>query len=170
MFMGFWKSVILSAVALIVFNLNGCTCGRKSPPAESTTTAPQSEAMPDPNKAPDYSGITVNRVLTTDLAPGKGAEAKVGSVVTGTYKMWVYAPKELGNKGKAVGESSKDGSSFEIGKGEVVKGFEEGVIGMKAGGKRSIIIPVELGYGEGGNDRVPPNSILLVEFELTKVK
>lgn len=167
--MGFWKSVILSAVALIVFNLNGCTCGRNQP-AEPTTTAPQSEATPDPNKAPDYSGITVNRVLSTDIEQGQGAEVKVGSVATGTYKMWVYAPKELGNKGKVISESSKNGSTFEIGKGEVVKGFEEGVIGMKAGGKRSIVIPVELGYGKDGNDRVPPNSILLVEFELKKVK
>lgn len=158
--------VIGCALALA---LNGCTCNRNKA-QEGETPAAQAEATPEPFVAPDYSKITVNRILTTEVAQGKGTEAKEGSKVSGHYGMWVYAPKELANKGRKVG-GTEDGDkfSFTIGKGEVIKGFEQGVIGMKIGGKRSIVIPIELAYGEKGNDTVPPNSIILVEFELTDV-
>lgn len=159
---------LFAAIGLSVLTLNGCTCSRNQPAPESETSA---QATPDPNKAPDYSGITVARVLTTDMTPGKGAVAKENSTITGHYTMWVYAPKELGNKGKRI-SGTEEGKpfSFTVGKGDVVKGFEQGVIGMKEGGKRSMVIPIELGYGPEGTKEVPANSILLVEFELVKVQ
>src|SRR4051794_32037840 len=74
--MKFSKSLILFAIGLAVFNLNGCTCNRQQATEQA---GPETAATPDENKAPDYSGITVNRVLNTEVTPGKGGEAKQGS-------------------------------------------------------------------------------------------
>jgi FKBP-type peptidyl-prolyl cis-trans isomerase FkpA len=164
-----WARLLI--LGCLILSFTSCTCSRN----ESTDGAPQTTGtpVPDPNKAPDYSGITVEQVITQDIEPGKGAEAKQGSTVSGFYGMWVYAPALLPNKGKFIAGTPEDGNemyTFTIGKGEVVKGWEQGVVGMKAGGKRSILVPISLAYGDKGTDKVPPGSILLIEFEATQVK
>lgn len=84
--------------------------------------------------------------------------------------MWIYAPRNLGNKGRQlIGQGGAQPVEFTIGKGEVIRGLEQGIIGMKAGGRRSLIIPIEMGFGAQGTQDVPPNAILLAEFELLKV-
>lgn len=163
----------LFVLSLIVLSLTDCTCSRKQAPVSETQTGSTATPTPDPNKAPDYSGITVEQVITKDLEVGKGDEVKNGAKVSGHYGMWVYAPAMLGNKGKFISGTDKEKKelfAFEVGKGDVVKGWEQGVVGMRPGGKRQIIVPVSLGYGEKGTDDVPPGSILLVEFELVKAK
>lgn len=156
----------------LIPSLASCTCSRKgaqSGGGQQIAGTP----IPDPNKAPDYTGVSVEQVITNDIKVGKGGQAKQGSKVFGYYGMWVYAPAMLANKGKFISgtaDDKKEMHSFEIGKGEVVKGWEQGVIGMRAGGKRSIIVPISLAYGDEGTDKVPPASILLIEFELAKVK
>lgn len=163
-------SLLVLGCSMALF-LNGCTCNRNQSEDESNTQTAAPEATPEPFAAPDYSKITVNRVLTTDLETGTGAVVKDGSKITGEYGMWVYAPAQIGNKGRRVGGTEGDETyTFTVGKGEVIKGFEQGVIGMKVGGKRSMVIPIELAYGEKGTDEVPPGSIILVEFELTDVE
>ncbi len=163
-----WARLFIMGCLFLSFT--GCTCSREG---AQQGVVPQPAATPDPNKAPDYSGITVEQVIIKDIEVGKGGEAKEGSKVSGYYGMWVYAPAMLANKGKFISgtpEDRKEAFSFEIGKGEVVKGWEQGVIGMRIGGKRSIIVPVALAHGDEGTDKVPPGSILLIEFELSKVK
>ena len=133
-----------------------------------------SEKQVEPQKpaGPDYTGITVNKVIAYDKekpAKGKvkGDEVKEGSTVTCNYGMWIYDPKALGNRGAEI-SSGKD-FTFQVGKGEVIKGFEQGVVGMHVGGSRTLVIPAELAYGDAGNDKVPPKMIVQVEVQVTKI-
>ena len=102
-----------------------------------------------------------------DLRKGTGEEAKKGSFVFVHYTGWFT---ETGKKF----DSSKDRNtpfSFRLGNKEVIKGWDEGVAGMKVGGKRKLIVPAELGYGkEGRGVEIPPNAELTFEVELLRVK
>ncbi len=104
-----------------------------------------------------------------DTVVGEGAEAKAGQRVTVHYTGWLY---KKGNKGKKF-DSSKDRGDpfrFALGGGEVIRGWDEGVQGMKVGGTRMLVIPSELGYGpRGAGGVIPPNATLLFEVELLAV-
>ena len=105
-----------------------------------------------------------------DVLVGTGAEAKHGQNVSVHYTGWIYKDGKKGNKF----DSSVDRGepfSFGLGMGEVIKGWDEGVAGMKLGGKRTLIIPPELGYGAGGYPPViPANATLMFDVELLGVK
>lgn len=99
-----------------------------------------------------------------DLVIGKGDEAFSGSYVT------VHYVGKLTNGTKF--DSSRDRNrpfEFNLGAGEVVKGWDKGVKGMRVGGKRKLIIPPELGYGSKQVGNIPPNSTLIFEVELLKI-
>ena len=104
-----------------------------------------------------------------DTEVGTGAEAAKGQQVTVHYTGWLYADGQQGNKF----DSSKDRNDpfvFPLGAGMVIKGWDEGVQGMKVGGKRTLIIPAELGYGaRGAGGVIPPNATLKCDVELLKV-
>ena len=104
-----------------------------------------------------------------DITAGTGDTAKAGSKVTVHYTGWLF---DKGAKGSKF-DSSKDRGEpfvFPLGKGHVIKGWDEGVAGMKVGGKRELTIPPELGYGSrGAGGVIPPNATLLFEVELLKV-
>ena len=101
-----------------------------------------------------------------DTTPGAGAEAKAGTPVTVHYTGWLYND---GVKG-AKFDSSKDRNDpfeFDLGAGMVIKGWDEGVQGMKVGGTRLLVIPPQLGYGaRGAGGVIPPNATLMFEVEL----
>lgn len=104
-----------------------------------------------------------------DTVVGSGEEAKKGQYVSVHYTGWLY---ENGQAGKKF-DSSKDRNDpfkFPLGGGMVIKGWDEGVQGMKIGGTRRLIIPAELGYGAyGAGGVIPPNATLLFEVELLGV-
>ncbi len=104
-----------------------------------------------------------------DITVGTGDTAKAGSNVTVHYTGWLFSNGAKGGKF----DSSKDRGEpfvFPLGKGHVIKGWDEGVAGMKVGGKRTLTIPPELGYGSrGAGGVIPPNATLLFEVELLKV-
>ncbi|PIP29923.1 peptidylprolyl isomerase [Candidatus Jorgensenbacteria bacterium CG10_big_fil_rev_8_21_14_0_10_54_38] len=107
-------------------------------------------------------GLKIN-----DLVVGAGAEAKVGQTVTVNYAGTLADGTKF--------DSSYDRSqpfSFSLGAGQVIKGWDEGVAGMKVGGKRQLTIPPELGYGSAGagGGLIPPNATLIFEVELLEVK
>ena len=101
-----------------------------------------------------------------DTVTGTGAEAKTGQDVTVHYTGWLYKDGEQGAKF----DSSKDRNDpfqFSLGAGMVIRGWDEGVAGMKIGGTRVLIIPAALGYGaRGAGGVIPPNATLKFEVEL----
>jgi len=101
-----------------------------------------------------------------DTTPGSGAEAEPGQDVHVHYTGWLYNGAQQGVKF----DSSVDRGepfSFSLGAGMVIKGWDEGVAGMKVGGKRTLIIPPQLGYGaRGAGGVIPPNATLKFEVEL----
>jgi peptidylprolyl isomerase len=112
---------------------------------------------------------TASGLKMKDLKVGTGTLAKQGSKVQVHYTGWLF---EKGARGKKF-DSSLDRHKpfvFTIGEGRVIKGWEQGVKGMKEGGKRELIIPPDLAYGSRGfPGAVPPNSMLDFEIELLRV-
>jgi peptidylprolyl isomerase len=105
-----------------------------------------------------------------DTKVGTGASPKTGQTCVMHYTGWLY---ENGKKGAKFDSSVDRGQAFEfpIGTGRVIKGWDEGVATMKVGGKRTLIIPPELGYGaRGAGGVIPPNATLLFDVELLGVK
>jgi FKBP-type peptidyl-prolyl cis-trans isomerase FkpA len=104
-----------------------------------------------------------------DTQVGAGATAAAGQYVTVHYTGWLYNNGEQGAKF----DSSKDRNDpfqFDLGAGMVIKGWDEGVAGMQVGGKRTLIIPPEMGYGaRGAGGVIPPNATLKFDVELLAV-
>ena len=114
----------------------------------------------------------VTELLIEDVVLGKGAEAAAGATVTVHYTGWLYAPENPNNRGKKFDSSVDRGQPFEflIGAGRVIRGWDEGVDGMRVGGKRVLIIPPDWGYGaRGAGDVIPPNATLVFAVELLEV-
>ncbi len=111
-------------------------------------------------------------LIKTDTKLGEGAEAQAGQSVTVHYTGWLYDASAPDNKG-AKFDSSLDRNEpfdFPLGGGRVIKGWDEGVQGMKEGGLRTLVIPPEMGYGaRGAGDVIPPNATLVFEVKLLKV-
>ena len=106
----------------------------------------------------------------TDSTVGTGAEATPGKRVSVHYTGWLY---ENGQKGKKFDSSLDRGEpfAFPLGGGQVIKGWDQGVAGMKVGGKRTLIIPPELGYGaRGAGGVIGPNATLMFDVELLNVQ
>ncbi len=113
---------------------------------------------------------TASGLQIVDTKPGTGASPRAGQTCVMHYTGWLY---ENGAKGKKFDSSVDRGQPFEfpIGVGRVIKGWDEGVASMKVGGKRTLIIPADLGYGaRGAGGVIPPNATLLFEVELLGVK
>lgn len=113
---------------------------------------------------------TASGLQYEDTQLGEGAEATAGRQVSVHYTGWLYANDEQGAKF----DSSRDRNSpfdFALGAGMVIKGWDEGVQGMKIGGKRTLIIPAALGYGaRGAGGVIPPNATLKFDVELLGVR
>jgi FKBP-type peptidyl-prolyl cis-trans isomerase FkpA len=125
------------------------------------------------------SGATTDTAMNTktdpglefkDLVVGTGAQATAGHQVTVHYTGWLQNPD--GSAGKKFDSSLDRGQPFDfpLGAGRVIRGWDEGVAGMKVGGKRRLIIPAALGYGaRGAGGVIPPNATLIFEVELLGV-
>lgn len=122
-------------------------------------------------QAPD--SVVISRLTKIDEKVGTGKEAIIGNTVYVHYTGWLHDPfayRERGNKfDSSVGQQP---FSFSLGAGRVIKGWEQGVAGMKVGGKRTLVIPPELAYGPAGagNGMIPPNSYLIFDIELLDVR
>jgi FKBP-type peptidyl-prolyl cis-trans isomerase FkpA len=116
---------------------------------------------------------TVSEFQKIDSVVGNGTEAKTGSDVSVHYTGWLHDPAATDLKGKKFDSSVDRGQAFEfpLGGGRVIKGWDEGVAGMKVGGKRTLIIPAEMGYGaRGAGGVIPPNATLVFDVELLGVR
>ncbi len=136
-------------------------------PADPKPGAQPSNKPSEPEaKPPEAAPPSNEKLAIKDLVVGKGAEAKAGDNVKVHYVGTL-------TDGKEFDASKKHGQpfDFELGAGRVIKGWDQGVAGMKVGGKRKLTIPPSLGYGVRGSPPViPPNSTLLFEVELLEVK
>ena len=135
---------------LALFTLAACT---STPPAQAT-------------------GGQVDKLTTIDIKVGTGAEAMPGMKVTVQYTGWLYNDTAKDKHGSKFDSSRDHGApfSFVLGAGNVIKGWDQGVAGMRVGGKRTLLIPSSLGYGaDGAGSDIPPNASLVFDVELVGV-
>ena len=151
------KKTIFLASALLVamLSVSGCKADSKSSTKESAMTQ------------------NVTELIKKDTVLGEGREAEAGFNVTVHYTGWLYDPSKPDGKGKKF-DSSVDRHEpfvFFLGGGQVIQGWDEGFSGMKVGGKRTLIIPPNMGYGPyGAGAVIPPNATLIFDVELLGIK
>ncbi len=109
--------------------------------------------------------VNISRMVIDDIKEGSGEAVKDGDTVSVHYAGSLQDGQEFDN-------SRLRGAPFEftVGAGMVIKGWEEGLVGMKAGGERVLVIPPEKAYGENGIGPIPPNSTLVFKIELIEIK
>jgi peptidylprolyl isomerase len=157
------RAFALTGAVTIAILSAGCTTPAPDPGAvipEPAAVAPQSEATVFTRA----SGLKI-----ADTKVGTGASPKAGQICVMHYTGWLY---KNGTKGAKFDSSVDRNEPFEfpIGKGKVIRGWDEGVATMKVGGKRTLIIPPDLAYGHMGQGSIPPYSTLIFEVELLAVK
>lgn len=124
---------------------------------------PQAAMPPGPAK--------LTELVTFDQVVGKGKLAGAGSTVSIHYSGWLYAPKAPRQRGSLFDTSTGDKPMvFKLGTGTAIKGLEEGVRGMRVGGKRTLLIPASMGFGKEGLGPVPATANLMFDIELVDVK
>jgi FKBP-type peptidyl-prolyl cis-trans isomerase FkpA len=110
---------------------------------------------------------------SVDLKVGTGTAATAGKTVTVNYTGWLYDASKADNKGTQFDSSLSAGRTpffFVLGAGQVIKGWDQGVVGMQFGGSRRLIIPPDLGYGSSGNGPIPPNATLVFDIDLLSIQ
>jgi len=136
---------LVSCVALCLLAVGGCT---------HDTTGPSSTQP--------YSIV--------DLTPGTGTAAAANLNLTVDYTGWLFDPSKADNKGLVFDTSiGKTPFTFTLGVGQVIKGWDQGLVGMKVGGVRRLVIPPSLGYGSARQSSIPPYATLLFEITLENV-
>ncbi len=107
----------------------------------------------------------------TDIVTGSGKAATPGATVSVHYTGWLYAPKATRQHGARF-DSSEGGApfTFKLGAGQVIKGWDQGLVGMKVGSRRTLVVPAALGYGAQGAGPIPPNANLIFDITLVDVK
>jgi FKBP-type peptidyl-prolyl cis-trans isomerase len=140
---------------------------------DSTRNAPPQAAGGTSATVSSNNGAKLNQLQKIEVKQGTGAEAVPGKAVVVHYTGWLYDATAPDRHGKKFDSSVDRGQpfSFPLGAGRVIKGWDEGVAGMKVGGKRTLIIPSEMGYGaRGAGGVIPPNATLVFDVELLDVK
>ena len=115
----------------------------------------------------------ITTLVIKDNVLGNGRQAEKGLAVTVHYTGWLYDPNQKDGKGIKFDSSldRNDPFVFNLGGGQVIRGWDDGVDGMKIHGKRTLIIPPEMGYGSrGAGGVIPPNATLIFDVELLGVK
>ena len=153
------KLINILLIGACVLVVSACKAQSSSP----TTSTQEKPAM--------ASSITELKKIDTQV--GTGREAEPGFNISVHYTGWLYDDKATDHKGKKFDSSldRKQPFDFALGAGQVIQGWDEGFAGMKIGGKRTLIIPSEMGYGaRGAGGAIPPNADLIFDVELLDVK
>ena len=152
-------NIVLASACVLTLN----ACKAESPPVSSTSSTQEKSAMTS----------SITSLQKNDTVVGTGREAEPGFNVTVHYTGWLYDEKAADHKGKKFDSSldRKEPFKFDLGAGQVIQGWDEGFAGMKIGGKRTLVIPSEMGYGaRGAGGVIPPNATLIFDVELLDVK
>jgi FKBP-type peptidyl-prolyl cis-trans isomerase FkpA len=123
-----------------------------------------------PSAAP---ASAVNSLQILELQPGAGAPIAAGQNAVVQYTGWLYEAGAPDNKGKQFDSSRNSGQPFRfvVGAGQVIKGWDQGVAGMKVGGRRRLVVPADLAYGDSGAGGViPPGATLVFDVDLVAVE
>jgi FKBP-type peptidyl-prolyl cis-trans isomerase len=154
-------------------------CGGADKSADMAGAAGNSSSNPPGGSAPaqnsngDNGVSNITALQVTDVKVGDGAEAKSGQTVSVHYTGWLYSASAPDHHGTKF-DSSRDRNEpfeFRLGAGQVIKGWDQGVAGMKVHGQRTLVIPPDLGYGgRGAGGVIPPNATLLFDVELLDVR
>jgi FKBP-type peptidyl-prolyl cis-trans isomerase FkpA len=150
---------LASAVAAVFIAPSGVTLALA---ADTAPTPPQSKL-----------DASMSQLQIIDTTVGTGAEAVKGKTVVVHYTGWLYDPALPDKKGRKFDSSVDRGTpfTFPLGAGRVIKGWDEGVAGMRIGGKRTLIIPPEMAYGSrGAGGVIPPDATLMFDVELLAVR
>jgi FKBP-type peptidyl-prolyl cis-trans isomerase FkpA len=140
-----------------------------APSGIALTQTPETALNPSQSKL----DAKVTQLQTIDTTVGSGAEAVKGKVVVVHYTGWLYEPTLPDKKGRKFDSSLDRRSpfSFPLGGGRVIRGWDEGVAGMRVGGKRTLVIPPDMAYGSrGAGGVIPPDATLIFEVELVAVR
>ena len=140
----------LSGLVLCVVMVLAAACGSSTPTSASAT--------------PGYS--------QTDVRAGTGTQATTGSVLTVQYTGWLFDATKTDSKGLQFDSSRTTDTpfTFTLGAGQVIRGWDEGLVGMRALGIRRLVIPPSLAYGTVRNGSIPPNATLVFDIELLSVQ
>lgn len=153
------NSAKTGSVVLLLL-LAACTGKSDAPPA------PAGNAAPAPSSA-------VTALQSATLKPGNGAAVAGGQIAVVEYTGWLYEASATDNKGKQFDSSRSAGQAFKfpLGTGSVIKGWDQGVAGMKVGESRRLIIPPDLAYGDNGAAGViPPGATLVFDVDLIAIE
>lgn len=137
------------------------------------TADPQTESKPEMKSETNSEASTMAGLQITDTKTGDGAEATAGKIVSVHYTGWLYDENAADKHGAKFDSSVDRGQPFQfpLGGGQVIQGWDEGFAGMKVGGKRTLVIPAEMGYGaRGAGGVIPPNATLVFDVELLGVQ
>jgi FKBP-type peptidyl-prolyl cis-trans isomerase len=155
----------LAAIALAAA---ACTTTetKQEPPAKAAAAPAPVAAAACANPVPPP-----NELVVKDLQPGSGDPVRFRSAVLVSYTGWLYDGCKPDFKGEMFDTSeARPSFSFMVGVGKVIRGWDEGIIGMKEGGQRLLIIPSDKAYGAGGSPgKIPPNSALVFVLHLDKI-
>jgi FKBP-type peptidyl-prolyl cis-trans isomerase len=167
-------TILVATITLAALLLAACSKSENPESAAGSAPAPAAEPAAAAQSAADTASTTptgTDSMKQTDLAPGTGAEIKSGQTALVHYTGWLYDAGAPDNKGKQF-DSSVGGEPFEfpLGGGAVIKGWDKGVVGMKVGGKRRLVIPPDMGYGDrGAGGVIPPGATLVFDVELVEI-
>ena len=164
------RTCLLSIVLMVVCAaIGGCGAKTRSvgAPTSAATPAVASPAPTPPPQPPIWPEVVVTNsgLRYRDTKVGPGDEVRVGDKVTIHYKGWL-------DNGRVFGKSKRPGGgpiTFKVGEGEVISGWDEGLVGMKVGGIRELTIPPSLGYGDRAYRKIPANSTLHMRIYVVKV-
>jgi FKBP-type peptidyl-prolyl cis-trans isomerase FkpA len=149
--MKFKPSIAAASIAVFVAVLSLAGCGGGGGGSSSATTTVANPAQ----------------FSATDVVVGTGTAAATGKTATVTYTGWLYSDTAADHKGMQFDSGTY---SFTLGQNQTIAGFEQGVLGMKVGGKRTLLIPSSMGYGAAGSGTIPPNAGLVFDVALTAVQ
>jgi FKBP-type peptidyl-prolyl cis-trans isomerase len=135
----------------------------------------QPDTPPPSSSPPQDSSMNANAaaLVINEVKPGTGAEVSAGQTAVVHYTGWLFDAGAADNKGRKFDSSRDRGDpfAFRVGRGEVIKGWDQGVAGMKMGGQRRLIIPAELGYGaRGAGGVIPGGATLVFDVELMAIE
>lgn len=149
------STLMASALMIAMLAITGCKADSKTSSKETAMTQ------------------NITELVKNDTLVGEGREAEAGFNITVNYTGWLYDPSKADGKGTKFDSSldRREPFVFFLGGGQVIQGWDEGFAGMKVGGKRTLVIPPNMGYGvHGAGSVIPPNATLIFDVELLGIK